>query len=145
MTDATELAALAAEIRNFADVADHCDITHICNTTISMRAWAERLDALASRDGGGLEIPEGWVLVPREPTDAMLDAGRTAVMARDCSSAKWSPAQHYAACGTSTEGIPADELAGYHSIIPKEQGATLVWFAMLAAAKAAPLPGAVEG
>lgn len=79
-----------------------------------------------------------WVLVPREPTDEMFEAGRTAVMARDCSSAKWSPAQHYAASGESTEGIPAEKLAGYHSKIPKEQGAALVWFAMLAAAPTPP-------
>lgn len=78
-------------------------------------------------------VPEGFALVPIEPTEAMHDAGRSAVMARDCSGSKWSPRQHYKASGISTDGIPDSLLEGYHSIIPKGQGAALVYAAMIAA------------
>ena len=35
-------------------------------------AWVDQFAALALLPGG---VPDGWVLVPREPTDEMMDAG----------------------------------------------------------------------
>ena len=74
----------------------------------------------------------GMVVVPREPTEAMLDAGRTAVMARDCSGPKWGPADHFEATGFDTTGIPSRLLEGRYKM-SKEWGAELVYAAMLAA------------
>lgn len=94
----------------------------------AIRAWNTRATV-----NDQMTAAEGFALVPIAPTDAMFDAGRNAVMARDCSSAKWSPRQHYKAAGISTDGIPDNLLDGYHSIIPKGQGAALVYAAMIAA------------
>lgn len=70
------------------------------------------------------------LLLGKNPTNAMCDAGRAAVMARDCSGPKWTPRQHYEASGNSTRGIP-DDLLDIPSV-PKEAGALTVWYAMLA-------------
>ena len=79
----------------------------------------------------------GMVVVPREPTEAMLDAGRTAVMARDCSGPKWGPADHFEATGFDTTGIPSRLLEGRYKM-SKEWGAELVYAAMLAAHESQP-------
>jgi hypothetical protein len=103
-------------------------------------AWmrVSELEAAASHPAQAVSVPDGWQLVPKEPTDEMFDAGRSAVMARDCSSKNWSPRQHFEASGVRTAGIPDKALDGYHSIIPKGQGACLVYYAMLAAAPSPP-------
>lgn len=75
----------------------------------------------------------GLVVVPREPTEEMLEAGRSAVMARDCSGPKWGPADHYRAAGISRDGIP-DRLFEGRQKMSKAWGAELVYAAMIAAA-----------
>lgn len=67
----------------------------------------------------------------------MLDAGRTAVMARDCSGPKWGPADHFEATGFDTTGIPSRLLEGRYKM-SKEWGAELVYAAMLAAHESQP-------
>lgn len=77
-------------------------------------------------------VPNGWVLVPVEPTEAMEDAGRNAVMARECSGPGFGAGDHYEACGHSTSGIP-DELLRGKGKMTKGHCAHLVWASMLAA------------
>jgi len=79
-----------------------------------------------------LTPPEGYVLVPVEPTEAMLDAGRAAVMAEHCAGPKWTPRQHFEASGHSTAGIPEDVLDELGPLT-KESTAAMVFGAMLAA------------
>lgn len=76
--------------------------------------------------------PEGYVLVPVEPTREMMDAGRTAVMAAKLASQKWTPRQHYEASGKSMAGIPEDVL-DERGPLTKESVAVMVHGAMLAA------------
>lgn len=68
-----------------------------------------------------------------DPSEAMIEAGRNAVMARDCSGPKWTPRQHYKAAGIDMTGIP-DWLLDCPGPVPKHIGALLVWHAMNAAA-----------
>jgi hypothetical protein len=86
-----------------------------------------------------------FVRVPREPTEAMIEAGRAAVMARDCSSHQWTARQHYEASGND-ENIAAtpDGLLDERGKIDKAGGAMLVWYAMVGAAAPSPEPRAVE-
>ncbi|MCI1124770.1 hypothetical protein [Stenotrophomonas maltophilia] len=79
-----------------------------------------------------LTPPEGYVLVPVEPTEAMLDAGRAAVMAEHCAGPKWTPRQHFEASGRSTAGIPEDVLDECGPLT-KESTAAMVFGSMLAA------------
>lgn len=79
-----------------------------------------------------LTPPEGFVLVPVEPTEAMLDAGRAAVMAEHCAGPKWTPRQHFYASGRTTDGIPEDVL-DERGPLTKESTAVMVFGAMLAA------------
>lgn len=74
----------------------------------------------------------GFVLVPVEPTEAMLSAGRTAVMARECSGPLWGAGDHYEAGGYSTDGIPPRLLEGKGKM-SKAHCAELAYSAMLAA------------
>lgn len=75
---------------------------------------------------------EGYVLVPVEPTEKMLDAGRAAVMVEHCAGPKWTPRQHFEASGHSTAGIPEDVLDELGPLT-KESTAAMVFGAMLAA------------
>ncbi len=75
---------------------------------------------------------QGYVLVPVEPTEAMLDAGRAAVMAEHCAGPKWTPRQHFEASGRSTAGIPEDVLDECGPLT-KESTAAMVFGSMLAA------------
>jgi hypothetical protein len=75
---------------------------------------------------------QGYVLVPVEPTEEMLDAGRAAVMAEHCAGPKWTPRQHFEASGRSTAGIPEDVL-DERGPLTKESTAAMVFGAMLAA------------
>jgi hypothetical protein len=77
--------------------------------------------------------PDGYVLVPREPTERMMEVGRDAVMARDCSGPNWGVADHYRASGNSTEDIDPRLLEGKGKM-SKGHCAQLVYAAMLAAA-----------
>lgn len=57
-----KLREIAGSIRNFADVAEHCDITRICNTIPAMRVLADELDAIlreseAQGDAGAVGEP----------------------------------------------------------------------------------------
>lgn len=79
-----------------------------------------------------LTLPQGYVLVPVEPTEEMLDAGRAAVMAEHCAGPKWTPRQHFEASGRSTAGIPEDVL-DERGPLTKESTAAMVFGAMLAA------------
>lgn len=78
------------------------------------------------------EAPDGYVLVPVEPTEEMLDAGRAAVMAEHCAGPKWTPRQHFEASGRSTAGIPEDVL-DERGPLTKESTAAMVFGVMLAA------------
>jgi hypothetical protein len=78
---------------------------------------------------------EGWKLVPITATEQMLEAGRSAVMARECSGPNWGPADHYKAAGISREGIP-DRLFDGKGKMSKAWGAELVYAAMIAATPA---------
>lgn len=79
-----------------------------------------------------LTPPEGYVLVPVEPTEEMLEAGRTAVMARECSGPLWGAGDHYEAGGYPTDGIPSRLLEGKGKM-SKAHCAELAYSAMLAA------------
>jgi hypothetical protein len=79
-----------------------------------------------------LTPPEGYVLVPVEPTEEMLDAGRDAVMAEHCAGPKWTPRQHFEASGRATDGIPEDVL-DERGPLTKESTAVMIFGAMLAA------------
>ena len=68
-----------------------------------------------------------------EPTDDMVEAGRTAVMALECSGPKWTVRQHYEASGADPSGIP-DELLDMICPMPKAARAELIYRAMLASA-----------
>ena len=68
-----------------------------------------------------------------EPTDDMVEAGRTAVMALECSGPKWTVRQHYEASGADPSGIP-DELLDMICPMTKAARAELIYRAMLAAA-----------
>src|SRR5688572_5585834 len=81
-------------------------------------------------------VPADMVLVPREPTDAMVDAGRVAVMALDCCGPKWTVRKHYEASGADPSGIP-DELLDAICPMPKADRAELVYCAMIKAGRAA--------
>ena len=76
--------------------------------------------------------PEGFVMVPVEPTREMMDAGRVAVMAEHCAGPKWTPRQHYVASGKPTTGIPEDVL-DERGPLTKESTAVMVYGTMLAA------------
>lgn len=75
--------------------------------------------------------PEGYVLVPVEPTREMMDAGRTAVMAARIATMKWTPRQHYEASGRSMAGIPEDVL-DERGPLTKESVAVMVFGSMVA-------------
>jgi hypothetical protein len=79
-----------------------------------------------------LTPPEGYVLVPMEPTEAMLKTGRAAVMAERCAGPKWTPRQHFEASGRSTAGIPEDVL-DERGPLTKESVAVMVFGSMIAA------------
>ena len=79
------------------------------------------------------QAPSGWKVVPIVPPYEMNDAGRSAVMARDCSGPGWGAGDHYKAAGLSTEGIDPRLLTG-KGVMSKAHCADLVWQAMLAAA-----------
>lgn len=66
-------------------------------------------------------------------TEAMIEAGRTAVMAIQCSGPKWTIRQHYEASGKTPSGIP-DALLDAPCPLPKAARAELIYRAMLAAA-----------
>ena len=100
-----------------------------CGANITADSREEVIEAWNRRQP---TASSGMVFVPREPTEAMLDAGRTAVMARDCSGPKWGPADHFEATGFDTTGIPSRLLEGRYKM-SKEWGAELVYAAMLAA------------
>lgn len=82
--------------------------------------------------GNPISVPDGFVLVPVEPTEAMIDAGRAAVMAEHCAGPKWTPRQHFEASGRSIAGIPEDVL-DERGPLTKESTAAMVFGAMLAA------------
>jgi hypothetical protein len=72
----------------------------------------------------------GFVRVP-EPTEEMQEAGRTAVMARDCAGPKWTPRQHYDASGNEALiAATPDWILDCKGPLPKHIGALLVWYAM---------------
>lgn len=75
--------------------------------------------------------PDGFVMVPVDPTREMLDAGRTAVMAAKLASQKWTPRQHYEASGRSMAGIPEDVL-DERGPLTKESVAVMVFGTMVA-------------
>ena len=95
-------------------------------------AFAAGRTAQREHDAALRAAPEGFVLVPVEPTREMMDAGRTAVMAAKLASQKWTPRQHYEASGKSTAGIPEDVL-DERGPLTKESVAVMVLGAMLAA------------
>lgn len=66
------------------------------------------------------------------PSEDMIERGRTAVMALDCTGPKWTVRQHYDAAGLDPTGIPA-YLLDMRPPLPKANRAELVWYAMTAA------------
>jgi hypothetical protein len=72
--EARGVEGMVAEMRNFADVADRCQLTE-GNAPAAIRVWADQLER-ATPNPVRAEQPEGkWKLVPVEVTEAMLDAG----------------------------------------------------------------------
>ena len=76
------LREMIAEMENFADVADECEVT---NAPPAIRTWASQLAALLAQEGAAVPegegiratgIPDGWKLVPIEPTWDMRNEGR---------------------------------------------------------------------
>lgn len=94
--------------------------------------WISRHTAEALLSLIDAEPPKDYVLVPVVPTEAMLSAGRTAVMARECSGPLWGAGDHYEAGGYSTDGIPPRLLEGKGKM-SKAHCAELAYSAMLAA------------
>jgi len=93
-------------------------------------AGIEGIDqALCAIETALFAVP-AWMTVP---TPAMLEAGRTAVMAARIASPTWTPRQHYEASGRSAEGIPEDVL-DEKGPLTKESEAVMVFGAMVAAA-----------
>lgn len=97
-------------------------------------SWAaqgvvEHLIAAALREAA--KTPEGYVLVPVEPTEEMLYAGRAPVMTRDIVNLDWSVGQHLGRISGDTSWAK-----GYEGLqtVPKGICAEMVWRAMLAAA-----------
>ena len=108
---------LAAECWNFSpNEFPQRPVGCTVNTEAALRAIAAALR---------LAVPE--------PTDDMVEAGRTAVMALECSGPKWTVRQHYEASGADPSGIP-DELLDMICPMPKAARAELIYRAMLAAA-----------
>jgi hypothetical protein len=70
MNDADSIARLLSDMRDAASDGEFADGWHVGET---IRAWAERIERLTAR-----RPPEGWVLVPQEPTYEMLVAGADA-------------------------------------------------------------------
>lgn len=66
------------------------------------------------------------------PSEEMIERGRSAVMALDCSGPKWTVRQHYEAAGWDVSGIPG-YLLDMRPPLPKANRAELVWYAMTAA------------
>ncbi|MCX2894831.1 hypothetical protein ORG27_14725 [Stenotrophomonas lactitubi] len=119
-------------------LAAQCEIDGMPEAAEMVRAGTFKGDAV---DGfqttiraiiAALTPPEGYVLVPVEPTETMLDAGRAAVMAEHCAGPKWTPRQHFEASGRSTAGIPEDVL-DERGPLTKESTAAMVFGSMLAA------------
>mgnify|MGYP001954686569 CR=1 FL=1 len=63
------------------------------------------------------DVPEGWVLLPREPTDGMIDKGESALVTgpaetelQDAPSATWAAAKAcYRAMISAAPAAPTDE------------------------------------
>lgn len=94
------------------------------------QAW-KRVEELAEAVAALRAAPEGFVMVPVDPTREMLDAGRAAVMAEHCASPRWTPRQHYEASGRSMAGIPEDVL-DERGPLTKESVAVMVFGTMVA-------------
>ena len=99
-------------------------------------AVAAQLEEDARYHDPTVERPAYHRLVPLEPTDEMIDAGRTAVMARDCSSERWTPRDHYehTSEGELHLAVSPKDLLDSKGIMSKAGGALLVWYAMVGAA-----------
>ncbi|WP_313250829.1 hypothetical protein [Stenotrophomonas sp.] len=136
---AVELAAITAALRAAPEaVALRTAMTtleQIASAADDQGAKFNAMGALRFLQTQPVELsaaPDGFVLVPVEPTREMMDAGRAAVMAEHCASPKWTPRQHYKASGLPTTGIPHDVL-DEHGPLTKESVAVMVYGTMLAA------------
>ena len=107
-------------------------MTDVAEDFAAGREWAIEKSAVAAITAALRAAPEGFVMVPVEPTREMMDAGRTAVMAEHCAGPKWTPRQHYEASGKPTTGIPEDVL-DERGPLTKESTAVMVYGTMLAA------------
>lgn len=89
------MATIIASMRNFADVADRDDLT-VTNAPAAIRTWADMLEqarpAPTADKAAALRATTGegeWVMVPREPTEAMLRAGVDAAI--NAAPNRWCP------------------------------------------------------
>jgi hypothetical protein len=68
MTDTKLAAAIQSILRDMNDPL---------NVNMQTLYWAARIEALALEQQSAAHVPGGMVLVPREPTEAMVEAGET--------------------------------------------------------------------
>lgn len=142
-TTDTEMAQL---LENYADAIERCGPYDTCGSRD--RYENERADHITheremmlailtrSLDHDPVVVPPSHKIVPVEPTDEMIEAGRTAVMARDCSSNKWTPRDHYEHTSDAELhlAVTPKNLLDCKGPLPKAAGALLVWYAMVGAA-----------